>query len=254
MASSTGANGYTPQSLLMDRKALKKHLENGSPILLHSDPFQPSPFSIRRGSEPPSSAFSFATPIIFDTPNLLSKDDAYDVLEQKGKKASNTPKAGQAPQSEARLLLDPLGHSKSIRAQRTQDARTNSTDPNHAEVPNPYFNHHYNEPTEVYGNNVQKHSFDDLEGQGMGSLIERVHNVSQREERPQKRQKVETFEDESEKKAIHGGGGKGGEIGEYLKQKKKEGIEESGAVSSVVDLTGGEKILLQEKTLTTNTW
>ena len=73
----------------------------------------------------------------------------------------------------------------------------------------------------------------------MGSLIERVHNVSQREERPQKKQKIDTFEEDDKYKKNFGGGGKGGEIGEYIKQKKKEGIEEDGSSATIVDLTGG---------------
>ncbi|KAL8847504.1 MAG: hypothetical protein Q9221_007459 [Calogaya cf. arnoldii] len=78
------------------------------------------------------------------------------------------------------------------------------------------------------------------EPQGLGGMIERIHNVTQRQERPQKRQKTDC-EDANDKVAFTGGG-KNGEIGEYLKQKRKEGQEEAevAASTSVVDLTGGD--------------
>lgn len=86
-----------------------------------------------------------------------------------------------------------------------------------------------------------KRDRDDYEGQGMGSLLEKAYKVSPREERLQKKRKIENAEDfEDEKKAEYGGGGKGGDLGDYMKQKKKEGIEQSGPSSSVVDLTGGD--------------
>lgn len=90
----------------------------------------------------------------------------------------------------------------------------------------------------------QKHNREKDQGQGLGSLIERVHNVSQREERPRKKQRTEGDEHESEeqKKTIFGSGGKGGEIGEYLKMKRKEGQDIAGP-KAVVDLTGGGSLI-----------
>ena len=78
----------------------------------------------------------------------------------------------------------------------------------------------------------------------MGNLIERIHNVTHREDRPRKRQKSEQIrgEDDDQKKTSFAGGGKGGEIGEYMKQKRKEGQSSVGP-NPVVDLTGGRDSL-----------
>ncbi|TKA61468.1 hypothetical protein B0A49_12576 [Cryomyces minteri] len=85
---------------------------------------------------------------------------------------------------------------------------------------------------------------------GMGSMIERVHNVGKREDQPQKRVKTNHNADEETDKKVtfEGGGGKGGVIGEYMRQQKEEGKQaasEAGppataASSSVVDLTADD--------------
>lgn len=70
---------------------------------------------------------------------------------------------------------------------------------------------------------------------GLANYIERLHGVSDRTERPAKRQKVQD-EDEHKKKAqdiaIRGGG----DLGEYVKEKRKEGMQEAIA-NGIVDLT-----------------
>ncbi|KAI9789179.1 MAG: hypothetical protein M1816_006313 [Peltula sp. TS41687] len=78
---------------------------------------------------------------------------------------------------------------------------------------------------------------------GFGGLIEKIHGVSTREDRPQKRQKRE-HENEEDKvdkqKAAFPGGGKGGVIGEYMRQKKEEGKQEAANSGTYVDLTIGD--------------
>lgn len=72
-------------------------------------------------------------------------------------------------------------------------------------------------------------------------MIQRLHNVSERQERPHKKTKSEKGEHgEEDKKASFSGGGKGGEIGEYMKLKREEGKKDSGPLNTVVDLTEGE--------------
>lgn len=71
-----------------------------------------------------------------------------------------------------------------------------------------------------------------------GSLIENMHNVERREDRPTKRQKREHADDDESldrKNTFSGGGGKGGEVSQYIKDKRKEG--NNGSTSHVIDLT-----------------
>lgn len=80
-------------------------------------------------------------------------------------------------------------------------------------------------------------------GVSMGHFLERMHNVSEREFSPQKRRKIERDDiEDSERKAQFGGGGKGGVLGEYMREKKEEGRKESAAHDTrhSVDLTGGK--------------
>ena len=205
-------------AMLMDPKAMKKQMANG---ISFSPCVEPSP-SRSRNSEPPASSTPRSCPVAFDTPVQSAKDDAYTMFERKGRKATGVPQPGpKSPgQSEARQLLDPIGFDK------TKFERMGPGG-----------------PLTDYGESLDldsrlKRNHHEYEGQGMGNLIERVHNVSQREDRPQKKQKTDAMEDNSDKKAFHGGGGKGGEIGEYMKQKRKEGVAESG-VNCIVDLTEG---------------
>jgi SNF2 family DNA or RNA helicase len=85
--------------------------------------------------------------------------------------------------------------------------------------------------------------------QGMSSLIERFHNVEKRSDRPAKRQKQEpTAGDEDDLVNVKQKGdtevrGGTGDLGAYLKAKRKEGIEQDGALntmSHVVDLTADD--------------
>lgn len=89
---------------------------------------------------------------------------------------------------------------------------------------------------------------------GQGSLIERMHNVERRDDRPVKRQKKAPTEDENDEdstevkrktKSEHLGGS--GDMGEYLKEKRREALEKQGPpqLSQVVDLTAGLLALLQ---------
>ena len=79
---------------------------------------------------------------------------------------------------------------------------------------------------------------------GLGGFIERVHNVSKREDRPAKKQKIK-HEDEVDVDHVStssfAGGSKGSEIAEYMRGKRKEGLEESGPTPIVVDLTAGKR-------------
>lgn len=251
MASFTGANGnQLSAALLTDPKALKKHLAIGTSISSHSES---SSLPARRGSEPLHSEPPCPTSLVPGPVSQRSKDDAYHVLGNKGKKAMISQNATQAASStfDPRRLLDPKGFNND---QRQRDSKSAATESNLAQPgpsnlqPSGKLSEANNNSSEIKGSStganvdgLHKRDHENFDSLGMGSLIEKVHNVSQREERPRKKPKVENgvFEVEEDKKVSFVGGGKGGEIGDYLKEKKKQGIAESGPVNAVVDLTGG---------------
>ena len=229
-------------AMLTNPRALKQHLVNGTS---HSSHFETFSLPARRNSEPSHPCSSLNSPVVVDlTSKQTTKDDAYHVFNGKGKNASksavtqpSTP--ALSSQFDPRRLLDPKAFAKDT---RKSDERSPST----MTTPSEYFrplraspNLPNGESPQVNSSGAHKRDHDNTNVLGMGSLIERVHNVSQREERPQKKQKIETSEEDDKYKKNFGGGGKGGEIGEYMKQKKKEGIEEDGSSATIVDLTGG---------------
>ena len=239
--------------MLTDPKALKKHLANGTPISSHSES---SPLPAPHCSEPLHSEPPIGASLVPATVSPRSKDEAYRILDNEGNKAmisQNATTAGQAASStfDPRRLLDPKGFNNAQRQSDSKSAPTESTlaqpgPPNLQLSGQPSAAN--NEPSETQGNpegtsvdGLHKRDHEDFDGLGMGSLIEKVHNVSQREERPRKKPKVENrdFEVEEDMKVGFSGGGKGGEIGDYLKEQKKQGIAGSGPVNAVIDLTGG---------------
>lgn len=77
----------------------------------------------------------------------------------------------------------------------------------------------------------------------MGHMLERMHNVTARTMMPQKRQKIHDDRQEDARKAEFHGGGKGGVIGEYMREKREEGRKENVAKGSVVDISAGQLLL-----------
>ena len=250
MASFNAANGTKlSAATLTDPKALKKHLANGTLISSH---FDPSSLPARRGSEPPHSKSCSETTLVPDIVSQKSKDDAYHVGESKGRKAMSSQNATMAGQTasttfDPRRLLDPKGFNNDQRQRDSNNASTESA----LNQPRPSDLQLNGKSSEASSQGLHKRDHKDYDPPGMGGLIEKVHNVSQREERPQKKLKVENgdFDVEEDKKVCFVGGGKGGEIGDYLKDKKKQGIAESGSVNAVVDLTGGTYLLFKQSFL-----
>lgn len=228
--------------MLTDPKALKQHLANGTS---HSYTFEAFSLPPHRRSEPPQSNASLNPSVVIDlTSEQTSKDDAYYVFNCKGKKASTTTvtqptSSAFSNQFDPRRLLDPKAFGNDSQKSDDRSPPIMDRPSEYSSLLRAYPNLPNGESREVNSNGAHKRDHDNEKVPGMGSLIERVHNVSQREERPQKKQKIETFEEDDKYKKNFGGGGKGGEIGEYIKQKKKEGIEEDGSSATIVDLTGG---------------
>ncbi|MCJ1474455.1 hypothetical protein MMC13_003113 [Lambiella insularis] len=92
------------------------------------------------------------------------------------------------------------------------------------------------------GSESPKRPYDEEDSAGLGNFIERVHNVSRREERPVKKLKSthQTEEGPEAPQDSFVGGSKGGEIGEYMKLKRQQGQEETALATSVVDLTADD--------------
>ncbi|KAI9805968.1 MAG: hypothetical protein M1825_000582 [Sarcosagium campestre] len=80
---------------------------------------------------------------------------------------------------------------------------------------------------------------------GLSNMIEKLHGISTRKEYPSKRQRRDDEEDqdmESEvERSTYVGGGKGGPIGEYMKQKREEGAQEAQKSGKIVDLTNARE-------------
>lgn len=62
---------------------------------------------------------------------------------------------------------------------------------------------------------------------GMGHMLERMNNVMDRSMVPQKRRKIENSQDGDQRKAEFTGGGKGGVLGQYMREKREEGHREA---------------------------
>ena len=233
------SNGLPISALLTDPKALKsqvrvpanrlpkkgitdyRQLSNGTPSLpfdFHYPSMEP-----RQRSEPSYSRSSFD----FTYPVTSSKDDAHVVTEGLNRGSSKTMNKSSIAQPQrsfdARQLLDPKGFNPD-RPQRDKQIKMLDSGP--AVLP------------QTNGNS--KRDAEELEGQGMGGMIERIHGISHRDERPQKKQKtIRHDDDEDGKKPTFTGGGKGGDVGEYMREKRLEGQAEPVSTSEIVDLTAG---------------
>lgn len=237
MPLSTGSNGYpVSAALLMDPKSMKQHMANGNlnnlqpfhPVTAHFPPF------LRPQSEPPHlSTF----PLTFDFTSLKSKDDAHSMPQGQARARLSSNQTGlhqtSPPRFDPRQLLNPKGYDPN---QRRKDDEAHSSLPASPSALRSTTDSHATK-----FNAAHKRDQEEVE-RGMGSLIERVHNVSNREDRPHKKQKREHLGEDAEeeqRKAVFAGGGKGGDIGEYMKQKRREGQQDAGRTSTVVDLTAG---------------
>ncbi|KAI4140230.1 MAG: hypothetical protein L6R39_005889 [Caloplaca ligustica] len=209
------SNGFPVSvAMLLDPKSIKKQAANG--IEDESPSFPPKPM-LRHQSEPLDSSFPLPYP---EANGYYSKDDAHVPYKGRGKRLPQS----DVPPFNARQLLDPKGFQ-----QKPQQPREDVSSPkaNGVTLTKPTEEVSIDKPTE--GTNAF---------QGLGGMIERIHGISDRQERPQKRQKLD-HEDGDDNKQTFSGGGKGGEISEYLKEKRKEGKDDA-ASASVVDLTGGD--------------
>lgn len=73
----------------------------------------------------------------------------------------------------------------------------------------------------------------------MGNMLERMHNVADRDMLPQKRRKIDDGRPADGRKAEFHGGGRGGVIGQYMREKREEGHRENLPNRAAVDLSSG---------------
>ena len=138
-------------------------------------------------------------------------------------------------------LLDPKGYKNSSRlvGQRSNFDKYSSSSPQSSLEQAPFNVEQLPEVTFT----TSKSDHGDYEESGLSSLLEKTYNVGSRQEPPQKKQKVdpnEQFKDDHENPKFVGGRGGGGELGEYMKQKRQEGLQDPTAIlANVVDLTQG---------------
>ena len=232
--------------MLTDAKAMKQRLANGTSDSSHSAALS---LPHRRNSEPAYSDYFLKTHIFSEATSQYFKNHAYPLFDSKGKKTTNIQHAVTEPSLQTpsdhfdpRRLLDPKNFNKKS---QKRDERSSTAASTFSGLQSSI---HTSDPLsrgslEINGKGAHKRGNNHKDIPSLGNLIERVHNVSQREERPQKKQKTETFEEENKDSKIYRVGGKGGEIGEYIKQKKKEGLEKLGPTGAFVDLTGGMRVL-----------
>ena len=217
------SNGLPMSALLTDPNYRKQHPSDG--ITSFPSHFQEAVMEPRQNSEPlPASVHhSFFD---YDIPTISSKDDAHFVIQGQNRGPSKAPKlpSTAATQSgfDARQLLDPKSYNPS-RRQKDKNIQMLKSGP--SVLPST--------------NGTLKRNTDDMESQGMGNMIERIHGVSQRDERPSKKPKSSKSDDEDEKKTTFIGGSKGGDLGEFMREKRKEAQANTILSGDVVDLTAG---------------
>ncbi len=239
MPASSRINGYpiSPAALLNPR-AYQKQMANGIPSLS----FASSNLSFSRsGSEPP--CLYHSSPTARDPYFPDSQKDAHQSIYVQGqgrsKKAAslNGDIALSTPHFDPKQLLNPKGFNRNHSTPEAEKLSTAQSSTNGDLSYGP-------SNASAHGTATAERGHDALlvQPEGMGSLIERMHNVSKREDQPRKKQKKEHHtqdEEEDRKKATFAGGGKGGDIGEYMKQRRQEGLRASGPTSTLVDLTAG---------------
>ncbi|MCJ1413955.1 hypothetical protein MMC32_000280 [Xylographa parallela] len=170
-------------------------------------------------------------------PETASVDETHTALEDQTGTIKQIPSPVR-PKYDPKQLLNPKSFD-TVKRQK-QDAPVSTTVPR--ELMNPFGSSGVVSPQFVFDSpdrDSGKRLYTEEENAGMGGLIERVHNVSAREERPLKKLKTQHLDEDgiTETKAAFGGSGKGGEIGEYMRMKRKEGQDETVQPFSIVDLT-----------------
>lgn len=200
---------------LLDPRAMKQKLANGSSAFsfIHSSPFRPS-------YEQASSSARVDPLSNFSSDSL--RNEMLTSMEDR-QKAPPAPQLGTPQQ-----LLNPKGRSGS---------KANEDNIQKIEKPNGILNGQAHLPTTAHRSHSLERPPQSTPDQGVGNFIERLHNVSEREQPPAKKQKLKKDDETETKKKSHTSHfNKGGELGQHIKEKQKEGLQEG--PGDIVDLTG----------------
>ena len=231
MPSSNGTYVYPSSAVsLLDPKRMKSQLSNGSPA---SFPVPSSPHH-RSSSEHLDSTSYFDDLFDFDSAcHAASRENAHASVEGNPKSTSKSDLHAPTSLSQARQLLDPKTLSNSNRFKRLSEeppVTSYVSDAPQTTLPDDL-------PTQTNKISLSAIDDDNTIQNGIGSHIERLHGISEREARPLKKQKRDPCDGPEDKKNASFTGGRGGELGDYVKEKRKEGLRES--KDAIVDLTAG---------------
>ena len=160
----------------------------------------------------------------------VSNVDTYAVSQDKPTQGQTTPTQQSSSTFDPYQLLNPRGANTSKPVKTPLEEKSNGTAPN--------FNQTSMQTDEEPDVQPLARKRESSEPQGVSSHIERLHGVQQREDQPMKKQRREGSQEANDKKANFTGRGAGGDLGRYVQEKKKEGLDESGVQTNVVDLTG----------------
>ena len=173
-----------------------------------------------------------------------------------GRPPSNPPPnpngapAYAAPRWNPASLLNPRGFQAQAQQQMSNGFMNNATPPQQLSfqfdspggLAQPNFHAHaHTSPQHATNGNKSFAGF--ANGGGMGHMLERMHNIADRSVMPQKRQKIHDNRQENSRKAEFHGGGKGGVLGDYMREKREEGRKEN-VKSTVVDISAGQFTVL----------
>ncbi len=111
-----------------------------------------------------------------------------------------------------------------------------SSNPVHAHPPPQQFKYDNGAQNKVAGNGFAAYANGNGDMRGMGDMLERIHGVQSRDMQPQKRRKVHDERDDGDK-ATFSGGGKGGVLGDYMREKREEGRSEANANGTRLPVT-----------------
>ncbi|KAI9696843.1 MAG: hypothetical protein M1836_005205 [Candelina mexicana] len=235
----TNGSSYLPHQLLNPRAA---QMANGTPLTSTSIS-NPATLQFQRASSEPSQATNYQP---LTSSFLTSSSDLNDATLQnltfqgipRSQKASSLIGEIARPQThfDPRALLNPKGYLQRPPSPKKKEEPLIPEKPHTKRL---WSESQDTSQSQPLNGGVKPRHDTEVHGQGMGNFIERMHNVSKREERPSKKQKCGS-EVDGEEKAAFAGGSKDGVLGQYVKKRKEEGRNEAGTTSTVVDLTGDD--------------